>query len=146
MNNTWARKYSECKKCGETSSPHKALGFCKKCYEASKGYIWQKKYREDNLVLIRKNQREKAKIAYKLGIWKRYPKNKKILNKLALRDGRRCRKCGTETGLTIEHKIPRCVGGKNNLENLEILCKSCNVKAYHQLIKEALKLYFKDKM
>lgn len=46
---------------------------------------------------------------------------------LVRRDGYRCRKCGTTHGeLTIDHVIPRSKGGSNRLENLQLLCATCN--------------------
>ena len=136
--NKWARKHSECKRCGNTNYPHKALGYCKNCYDASKGNIWQKQYREKNLDAIRKWQREHPHKST------RQAKRKLWMKRLSERDGAKCRKCGTEQNLTIEHKIPRCIGGKWSYENLEILCLKCNLAEYHQLVKNALTLYFKQ--
>ena len=45
------------------------------------------------------------------------------------RDGRLCRYCGTdEEPLHIDHIIPRKVGGTHDLDNLQVLCKMCNLK------------------
>jgi 5-methylcytosine-specific restriction endonuclease McrA len=74
-----------------------------------------------------------------------YQFEKKLLNKIADRDGKKCKNCGTSERLTIQHKLPRCMGGKNNLENLEILCLKCNIKDYQQLVKKALAFYFENK-
>ncbi len=63
----WATKHSECKRCHKTQYPHKALGYCKNCYDASKGYKWQKNYRKNNLALVKEYQRKKAKEDYYLG-------------------------------------------------------------------------------
>ena len=45
---------------------------------------------------------------------------------LVERDGAFCRMCGSESDLTIDHDIPVTAGGTNELENLSILCRSCN--------------------
>jgi 5-methylcytosine-specific restriction endonuclease McrA len=37
-----------------------------------------------------------------------------------------CAKCKSGEKLTIDHILPKCEGGLNNIENLQILCKSCN--------------------
>lgn len=148
----WARQHSECKKCHKTQYSHKALGFCKNCYDASKGYKWQKNYRKNNLTSIREYQKKKAKEDYYLGkrngsIGNRLKANQKRkiwLNRVAERDGMKCRLCGIAENLTIEHKIPRCVGGKTAMKNLEILCLNCNLKTYHRLVKKALIFYFKN--
>ena len=36
------------------------------------------------------------------------------------------RKCGAKRALEVEHKIPYAMGGKTELENLELLCRSHN--------------------
>ena len=62
------------------------------------------------------------------------PKNRKQLagalyNKLWALHGRRCNLCGC-TGATMEvdHVAPLCVGGSNELENLQIICSSCHTQ------------------
>ena len=43
------------------------------------------------------------------------------------RDGHVCAYCGIDEGIMhIDHIIPRKVGGDHALENLQVLCKSCN--------------------
>jgi 5-methylcytosine-specific restriction endonuclease McrA len=43
------------------------------------------------------------------------------------RDGHVCAYCGIDEGVMhIDHIIPRKVGGDHALENLQVLCKSCN--------------------
>jgi 5-methylcytosine-specific restriction endonuclease McrA len=45
------------------------------------------------------------------------------------RDGRICQICGTDQGeMHIDHIIPRKVGGTHDLDNLRVLCKSCNLR------------------
>lgn len=45
------------------------------------------------------------------------------------RDGRSCAVCGTDQGeMHIDHIIPRKVGGTHDLDNLRVLCKSCNLR------------------
>ena len=63
--------------------------------------------------------------------------------KLALENlGDECVRCGTTQKLSVNHKIPRVVGGKDEMENYEIMCISCNAKEYGILVKKALKFYF----
>jgi len=46
-----------------------------------------------------------------------------------MRDGRQCRYCGSdEEPLHIDHIIPRKAGGTHDLDNLQVLCKSCNLR------------------
>lgn len=42
------------------------------------------------------------------------------------RDGHRCVACGSEEDLTLDHRIPKCRGGTNALENLQTMCSPCN--------------------
>jgi 5-methylcytosine-specific restriction endonuclease McrA len=45
------------------------------------------------------------------------------------RDGRQCRYCGSdEEPLHIDHIIPRKAGGTHDLDNLQVLCKPCNLR------------------
>lgn len=39
-----------------------------------------------------------------------------------------CQNCRSKENLTIDHIIPVSKGGSDNLNNLTILCKSCNSK------------------
>ena len=45
----------------------------------------------------------------------------------------KCKKCGTQENLSVNHKIPRADGGTNDAENLEILCRKCHDE-YHGII------------
>jgi 5-methylcytosine-specific restriction endonuclease McrA len=45
------------------------------------------------------------------------------------RDGYICQICGTDEGeMHVDHVIPRKAGGDNSMENLRVLCKSCNLR------------------
>ena len=136
MNYMWSRNHKNCKNCKRTTIPHKAFGLCKSCYEASKGFRWQlewqKKDREKRPELVV----EKNKVYRKPNSWFR---------KIADRDGELCRNCGVKEDLTLQHKIPKCIGGNYSYDNLEILCFSCNRKDWNNLVKEALELYFKER-
>lgn len=37
-----------------------------------------------------------------------------------------CQMCGTEDRLTVDHIVPRVLGGDDNPSNLQVLCSSCN--------------------
>jgi len=43
-----------------------------------------------------------------------------------VRDGGRCRSCGSNSELQFDHVIPFSVGGASNVDNLQILCGPCN--------------------
>jgi hypothetical protein len=42
------------------------------------------------------------------------------------RDGLRCRYCGATQDLTIDHVVPRCLGGTDDADNLTVACRPCN--------------------
>lgn len=44
------------------------------------------------------------------------------------RDGHRCLYCGTHADLTLDHVIPKSMGGKEAWENLVTACQVCNSK------------------
>lgn len=55
------------------------------------------------------------------------------LRKMALvRDGYLCQECLNNnrviTGTEVDHIIPKAQGGRDNMENLQCLCKSCHQK------------------
>ena len=37
-----------------------------------------------------------------------------------------CQRCGTEERLTVDHIVPRVLGGDDSLSNLQVLCSHCN--------------------
>ena len=52
------------------------------------------------------------------------------------RAGKRCELCGVAEGdsdderllpLHVDHVVPRSLGGSNDLTNLQVLCKACNL-------------------
>lgn len=51
-----------------------------------------------------------------------------IKAKVLLRDGYRCRDCGTNSGLTVDHIIPIAQGGRSVPSNLRTLCYICHGK------------------
>ena len=45
-----------------------------------------------------------------------------------MRDGGRCCKCGRTKDLELDHIIPFSKGGSSEPENLQLLCRECNLK------------------
>lgn len=42
------------------------------------------------------------------------------------RDGHTCKACGSDEDLTVDHIYPWSLGGTDDMENLQTLCRSCN--------------------
>lgn len=45
-----------------------------------------------------------------------------------------CASCHQENDLTIDHIVPMSLGGKHEIENLQVLCRSCNSKKKQEII------------
>lgn len=43
-----------------------------------------------------------------------------------IRDNYKCCRCGTTENLTTDHIVPKSIGGKDYLINLQTMCKECN--------------------
>ena len=50
---------------------------------------------------------------------------RKLRESIIKRDGC-CQMCGTEERLSVDHIVPRTLGGSDSLDNLQVLCSSCN--------------------
>ena len=57
---------------------------------------------------------------------KDFNKKQKVLFSILIKKSNNCLHCGTKENLSIDHIIPLIKGGSNNINNLQILCKSCN--------------------
>jgi 5-methylcytosine-specific restriction endonuclease McrA len=44
------------------------------------------------------------------------------------RDGRICRYCGNDENLQVDHIISRKNGGTHDMDNLQVLCRDCNLR------------------
>lgn len=54
----------------------------------------------------------------------------KIRERILLRDGYACRRCGrvSATELIVDHVVPLHLGGQENDANRQVLCPSCHQK------------------
>ena len=50
---------------------------------------------------------------------------RKIREQIIRRDGC-CQMCGSDERLSVDHIVPRTLGGDDNPNNLQVLCSSCN--------------------
>jgi len=55
-----------------------------------------------------------------------YTSRSDIRKKVFERDGKFCKHCGSTENLSMDHIIPVSKNGENSLENLQVLCRSCN--------------------
>lgn len=56
-----------------------------------------------------------------------------VRNTVFHRDGGRCAQCGSSDYPEFDHRIPRSKGGQNTVENIQILCRRCNLKKGNRL-------------
>jgi 5-methylcytosine-specific restriction endonuclease McrA len=57
----------------------------------------------------------------------REPINESIRSEIWRRDGGKCVKCGSKQNLEFDHIIPVSKGGATSVQNLQLLCKQCNL-------------------
>jgi 5-methylcytosine-specific restriction endonuclease McrA len=69
----------------------------------------------------------------------RRPRTERKLTRIGVfcRDGYVCQYCGRENQLTIDHVLPRSLGGKHTWENVVAACIPCNRKKAGQTLEEA---------
>jgi hypothetical protein len=118
---------------------------------------WESHIKNPNIIsiinrLIRKNEiinlgldESSGKFEYRInGVPENYPprvlspletrrkefnrKRPNLFKQLIKRDGYICRKCPAKDDLSVDHIIPIEKGGSDDLDNLQILCRSCNAK------------------
>ena len=56
---------------------------------------------------------------------------------LFLRDQFTCQYCGARDGLTFDHVLPRCKGGRTTWDNVVASCGPCNLRKGARTLKEA---------
>lgn len=82
----------------------------------------------NNFLKIKQYHREEPR-----RIAQSYIGNKEIRSLIIQRD-KFCLCCGSYFNLSIDHIVPISLGGANDLDNLQLLCKSCNSKKGTKII------------
>lgn len=62
------------------------------------------------------------------GAYRKVPVPKALRLRVFRRDGWRCQRCGTAANLCVDHIHPERLGGTNDFDNLQTLCRPCNSK------------------
>jgi hypothetical protein len=57
-----------------------------------------------------------------------------VKNRVLERDGGCCVYCGSSDGIHFDHIIPIVKGGDNTEDNIQILCKDCNLRKHDKII------------
>jgi hypothetical protein len=57
-----------------------------------------------------------------------------VKNRVLERDGGRCVMCGSSEGIHFDHILPIARGGDNTEDNIQILCKDCNLRKSDKII------------
>jgi 5-methylcytosine-specific restriction endonuclease McrA len=64
--------------------------------------------------------------AVEAGVPRRQPISEEVKLAVFQRDGGRCVQCGSNFDIQYDHIIPVAMGGSSTVENLQILCATCN--------------------
>lgn len=118
-------EYRNCPYCGEAKTESDFSGdntYCRACfYQATRDS--QEKYR--------KSLRGKASRTAYLANY--YAEQHGVAGTLTQQDvlelfekHPKCLRCASEENLSVDHIKPMSIGGSNTLDNLQVLCRSCN--------------------
>ena len=83
----------------------------------------------DGLCLRTINSALKVPSVVRLGFYAKVPRKRIFLSRknIIKRDGHRCMYCGrTDGSMTVDHVIPKRLGGKDTWEHLVCACTKCN--------------------
>lgn len=64
------------------------------------------------------------------------PLSNTIRDAIKKRDGEKCNYCGSTHELEIDHILPVSKGGNSNAENLQVLCKQCNILKFNHIVNQ----------
>jgi hypothetical protein len=144
----------DCKECQnrfrETKNQHRRINQKNKEYnkqykKTDAGKITEAKYRNTDKWKITQEKYNNSDKRKMVSI--RYAHRRRLLveenggdftlenwNTLCERFGNKCLCCGERRTLTIDHVIPVTLGGRNDIGNLQPLCRICNTKKGQKII------------
>jgi len=79
-------------------------------------------------VFFMSTRRDKKKSKRYLQCTRHSRKRKRRLLQVWARDHGKCVRCGSRTNLTIDHIIPKSLGGPDDHRNYQMMCRDCNNK------------------
>lgn len=113
---------------------HLQIGFAKLIQERR---LTKKEFLEELTSFLNREWKriEKFQIKYILrspgDLKKQAKQNYKFRWKIFKRDNFACQNCHRQEDLELDHIIPLSKGGKDSEENMQTLCKRCNLKKMH---------------
>lgn len=64
------------------------------------------------------------------------PLSNSIRERIKARDGEKCNYCGSVHNLEIDHITPISKGGNSTDDNLQVLCKTCNLLKFNHIVNQ----------
>ncbi|QHQ14550.1 hypothetical protein GMW39_00815 [Pectobacterium parmentieri] len=64
------------------------------------------------------------------------PLSNTIRDAIKKRDGEKCNYCGSAHELEIDHILPVSKGGNSDADNLQVLCKQCNILKFNHIVNQ----------
>lgn len=64
----------------------------------------------------------------------KYTSKKEIRNEVFSIHGKSCLCCGSSNNIHLDHIIPISKGGENSIENIQPLCRGCNISKHNKII------------
>lgn len=124
----------ECRLCGEvfySEFKYQELGVCSTCV-CHLAHEWHMQHTggPSDTFSTREQVAEYYERSQRGGFkgYQKAPIPGRLRKEVMERDAYRCKHCGDHRDLQVDHVHPESKGGATTLENLQVLCKPCNMK------------------